>query len=786
MAVGRSASKTLTLLQWTFRHFGCSEIVLVHVHQPSPMIPTPLGKLPASQANEKSLSAYRREERDATDKFLQSYMSTCYRAKVQASIIMTESENIHEGIIHMVASHGIQKLVIGATLDNCCLKAKGNSSKATYTAKGAPPFCEIWFVSKGKYVWTREASESTGSFLTAVNPHETVLRESIRSSSLNCQISEPILNPEYNGSSTLIGAKLKGDNTGVVASRANSCTTTTYGTNQNSSENSPLTSTTFSIASPAEINPQEELELGMSYNRLKEVTIEAERSKAEFFTENARRKKLEAEISKAYDKVKDFEVAHAQETKIREELERLFRTVKQQREELLHQRNDAMKALQNALRTNASLDVHSQEVASRGDKAAAKLELIESSIETLRLELQKVQWQREESVLRPEKWRSGHVIYPSCSKYFGFGRKPFSFLEFSLPDLQTATCEFSESFKLGQGGYGCLYKGEMLNRSVTIKKLHPYNIQSQLEYQKEIDVLGKLRHPHLVTLIGACPEALSLVYDFLPNGSLHDCLFRRTTNNPLTWKVRTRIAAQISIVLLFLHSCIPEKIIHGDLKPEKIFFDSNFNCKIVDFGTCQIVPEDTRHGHPFHWNMESKGAYTYADPEYQRTGVLTTKSDVYSFGIIVLQLLTGRPPLALADEVRRALSAGRLTSVLDITAGEWPIDVATRLAEFGLQCSKMNSRERLELMPEVVRELEKLHVLEERPVPPYFLCPILQEIMHDPQVAADGFTYEGNALRGWLQSGRDTSPMTNLKLEHLNLIPNHALRFAIHGWLCGS
>ncbi|KAK3206254.1 hypothetical protein Dsin_020300 [Dipteronia sinensis] len=324
----------------------------------------------------------------------------------------------------------------------------------------------------------------------------------------------------------------------------------------------------------------------------------------------------------------------------------------------------------------------------------------------------------------------------------------------------------------------------MLGRTVAIKKLHPHNMQGQSEFQQEVRVLSKLQHPHLVTLLGACPEAWSLVYEYLPNGSLQDRLFRKSNISPLTWKARVRIAAEISSALCFLHSSKPEKIVHGDLKPENILLDSELSCKICDFGICRLVTEETLYSPSFQRGTVPKGAFPYSDPELHRTGVLTPKSDIYSFGLIILQLLTGKPPVGLAGEVRKAVSCGKLTSVLDSSAGDWPTFVARRLLDLGLQCCELYYRDRPDLTPALVRELEQLHVAEERPVPSFFLCPILQEIMHDPQVAADGFTYEGEALRGWLENGRNTSPMTNLEFSHLHLTPNHALRLAIQDWLC--
>lgn len=242
----------------------------------------------------------------------------------------------------------------------------------------------------------------------------------------------------------------------------------------------------------------------------------------------------------------------------------------------------------------------------------------------------------------------------------------------------------------------------------------------------QVQVLGKLQHPHLVTLLGVCPEVWSIVYEYLPNGSLQDHLFRKSNISPLTWKTRTRIIAEISSALCFLHSSKPEKIVHGDLKPQNILLNSELSCKICDFGICRLITEDNLYCPSFRRNTEPKGAFPYTDPEFQRIGVQTPKSDIYSFGIIILQILTRRPPVGLAGEVRKADSCGKLGSILDSSAGEWPISVARQLIDLGLQCCELSSRDRPDLTPSLVTELEQLHVSEERPVPSFFLCPILQ------------------------------------------------------------
>ncbi|KAJ0984418.1 hypothetical protein J5N97_002774 [Dioscorea zingiberensis] len=159
VAVGKSPEKTAALLRWTFRHFRCKEVSLLQVHQPSLTIPTLLGRLPVSQANDGLVSAYRKVERGDTKRALLSYLAICYRDQVQGKIVMTEAGQIADGILDVVAKHKIHNLVMGEIPDNC-FKVKGRSNLTTYIAKKAPPFCEIWFVGKGKVVWTRESGSA--------------------------------------------------------------------------------------------------------------------------------------------------------------------------------------------------------------------------------------------------------------------------------------------------------------------------------------------------------------------------------------------------------------------------------------------------------------------------------------------------------------------------------------------------------------------------------------------------------------------------------------------------
>ncbi|XP_074568045.1 U-box domain-containing protein 33-like [Curcuma longa] len=762
VAVGRSPEKTLSLLRWTFRRFGCREIGLLHVHRPSPLIPTLLGKIPVSQANEELVSAYRRIEREETKKILLSYLRFCHEEQVYARVVVIETDQLWNGIADIVSQYSIRKLVMGSSTENC-FKLKGSFSKTFFSAKNVPPFCEIWFVSKGRHIWTREASELADSIVPTCHP------EKIWSSPQSCN-GELLLVSELT-MHNILSADLQGiksleqngyRNTAVIPIADSNLTCSMKFDLPEPCDN--YTASSFDTEQPKDIDSKDELEEDDLYCQLEEVTMEIEKSKREAFLELSKRKKLEYEVAEAISTVETYEAAHENEIQIREELEGLLKTIKQDREEVLSQRDEALRELQYSMKTIDILYARANEMALLTEEAAGELELIESSIDIFKT-------RRPENNRREERPLINH----------GNGC-----IEFTKADLQTATCDFSESFKLGQGGYGRLYKGEIRNKTVMIKQLHGRNVQGEVEFQQEVDVLGKMRHPHLLTLIGMCPQALSLVYEYMPNGTLQDCLCSKNTTPPMTWRIRARIAAEISSALLFLHSSEPEKIVHGDLKPENIFLDDNYTSKLGNFGRCQFAQQD-EHNNPFisrHLELYS-ASFSY-DPEYQMTKELMAKSDVYSFGIIILQLLTGKPARGLESEVRRALLSGNLVSILDPGAGDWPLIVARRLAEVGLRCLNPNAQDPPELTPELVNDLEQLHVTEERPVPSFFLCPILQEIMQDPQVAADGFTYEGRALREWFSSGQDTSPMTNLKLKHQNLMPNHALRFAIEDWLCQS
>ncbi|XP_066374047.1 U-box domain-containing protein 70-like [Miscanthus floridulus] len=348
----------------------------------------------------------------------------------------------------------------------------------------------------------------------------------------------------------------------------------------------------------------------------------------------------------------------------------------------------------------------------------------------------------------------------------------------TLP-AETVNTEFSEdeieksincldNRLIGKGGSGNVYKGRLRNTDVAIKKLHRESMQEESDFSRKVAVLGRVRHPNLVTLIGVCREVFGLVYEFLPNGSLQDRLECRSRMAQLKWQVRTKIMREVWTALTFLHSNKPQPVVHGNLKLSKVLLDSNLACKVEAFGISQ-----------------SNGI-----------GKPTTQDDVHSFGIIVLQLLTGLPPEDVAKVVEDAMEKEELHTVLDPTAGNWPIALAKQLADVGLRCIKMSREERPDLVGDVWKELSHKNnagILtsgqDDDGPPNYFICPITRDVMENPHFAADGHTYELEAILQWIHGddGKSSdrsvrSPMTNLKLEHLELTPNLALGSEIREW----
>ncbi|CAL8133036.1 unnamed protein product [Prunus armeniaca] len=279
--------------------------------------------------------------------------------------------------------------------------------------------------------------------------------------------------------------------------------------------------------------------------------------------------------------------------------------------------------------------------------------------------------------------------------------------KYTIEEIETATNDFSAGYKIGEGGYGPVYRGELDHTPVAIKVLRPDAAHGEEQFKKEVEVLSCIRHPNMVLLLGACPEFGCLVYEYMANGSLEDCLFRRGNTPVIPWQLRFRIAAEIATGLLFLHQTKPEPLVHRDLKPGNILLDHNYVSKISDVGLARLVPASVANTVTQYHMTSTAGTFCYIDPEYQQTGLLGVKSDVYSLGVLLLQIITARPPMGLTHLVEEAIDTGAFAEVLDPAVSDWPIEEALKFAKLSLQCAEMRRKDRPDLGKVLLPELNR-------------------------------------------------------------------------------
>lgn len=237
----------------------------------------------------------------------------------------------------------------------------------------------------------------------------------------------------------------------------------------------------------------------------------------------------------------------------------------------------------------------------------------------------------------------GHMLLPMFGKLNSMKtskKEVVAMMDFSV--LDSATGKFSENNILGKGGFGCVYRA-CLDRGVVaaVKKLNCCRQEVEKEFENELEFLGKIRHPNVISVLGYCihEDTRLLVYELMQNGSLETQLHGPSNGSALSWYIRLKIALDAARGLEHLHEHCNPLIIHRDIKSSNILLDSDFNAKISDFGLAIYGGNHNKA------DLKPSGTVGYVAPEYLLDGQLTEKSDVYAFGVVLLELLLGRKPV---------------------------------------------------------------------------------------------------------------------------------------------
>ncbi|XP_009361745.2 cold-responsive protein kinase 1 isoform X1 [Pyrus x bretschneideri] len=333
---------------------------------------------------------------------------------------------------------------------------------------------------------------------------------------------------------------------------------------------------------------------------------------------------------------------------------------------------------------------------------------------------------------------------------------------FTYKELRIATEDFSPANKIGEGGFGSVYKGQLKDRKfAAIKVLSAESRQGVKEFLTEIDVISKIKHENLVELYGCCVEGNQriLVYNYLENNSLAQNLIGGSSNLQFSWRTRREICIGIACGLAFLHEEVRPHIIHRDIKASNILLNEDLMPKISDFGLAKLIPPNMTHV-----STRVAGTIGYLAPEYAIRGQLTRKADIYSFGVLLMEIVSGRCntntrlPIGeqyLLERTWKLYEQRELVGLVDTSlGGDFDAEEACRFLKIGLLCTQDTPKLRPS-MSNVVKMLKGEKVVDDRITKPGLISDFMDLRVrgpHDTKPSAETTTSSYNASAG---SGSD-------------------------------
>ncbi|GAB4854085.1 hypothetical protein Ancab_022667 [Ancistrocladus abbreviatus] len=655
----------------------------------------------------------RQLDQQAKDLFL-PFRCFCTRKDIQCRDIILEDTDVAKALIEYVNQSAIEILVLGAPSKGGFLRFSKVDVPGV-VSKGAPDFCTVYVISKGKISSMRSASRSA----PAISPFRNEIMNkqsnsvpaspcwSIRGSEKPAVGSPLYPNEDVDFRSPFTrggrhphvksyGDLLSDTDISFVSSGRPSVDRMFPPLYDNDSGRTPnrlstsSDNTGYSFESicpksfPVDISPPPEFSTISSDDAGR---LSWSGSQQQMDDVEAEMKRLKLELKQTMDLYSNA---------CKEAL-----TAKQRAMELQRWKLEEQRRLEEArLAEESALAVAEKEKA----KSRAAIEAAEASQRIAELEAQK-RVNAEMKALKEAEERKktlGSMTYSEVR-----------YRKYTIEEIEAATDFFAETRKIGEGGYGPVYKCHLDHTPVAVKVLRPDAAQGRTQFQQEVEVLSCIRHPNMVLLLGACPEYGCLVYEYMHNGSLDDRLFCRGGSRSLSWQHRFRIAAEIATGLLFLHQTKPEPLVHRDLKPANILLDRNLVSKIGDVGLARLVPPSIADNVTQYRMTATAGTFCYIDPEYQQTGMLGVKSDVYSLGIMLLQIITAKAPMGLTHHVERSIEKGTFKDMLDPMVPDWPVEEALSYARMALKCIELRRKDRPDLGTVVLPELNRLRTLAE-------------------------------------------------------------------------
>ncbi|KAK7361336.1 hypothetical protein VNO77_03387 [Canavalia gladiata] len=744
VAVGYDIVDGFQTLRWALRKWNPHSISIVILHvkynTSKNYVETLLGKLPVEGACEQKLARDRKYEQRIINKLLSEYIALCDNVPAETFEVEKFDEPMHRRTIDLILGLGITKLIMGFSFMKPSLKSKVDINGLFYVHQHKPAFCDLFIICEGKQVSPRLKNndiimeDDNGAKIARTRekinfrdwPERTLIDKTIdfqQTSSCGSFTSSP--NFEFHINQNQWEFSFQGIENYLQELMS-----------LNSGEGSSGLDNEFSHIGPTEPYAKEcdnsnntsgAEKIEILKDKLNEAYKTIQMKRKDDVANLERHEKAEWAIYLCNRREEELESLRKEEVTRREEVKKEVDAEKEQVNEIRMDVEESKKMLR-------SVGEQKTELLNR----LHKCRLAVSQAET---ELGKALGERTKMLMEIDNLRRQRDVQNRRIKYFKekdairmSGRmmeiKDCNFREYTKDEILLATRNFSDQLRLKSSGNSTnVYRGQINHSTVAIKILTSLSGLSQLDFQAKVTYLGSIRQPHLVSILGFCSEPKCLVLEYMHSGSLEEMLFG-SRGRALSWHDSIRIAIEIT-------------------------------------------------GFGLHESSEESN--------------VNVKSDRMAIGLLLQNLLTGRRNLVTMDR----------EEFFDEIGEQWPLDVAKQIVGLARTCMSMNPEPNGEMsITRVVKELNEiirkgedivtrerwkdiidadLDVQDSTHVPCIFICPILQKIMKNPYVAADGFSYELEAIEKWLQSGNELSPK-KLRLKHRLLTPNHTLRSLIEDW----